>query len=430
MQTVANKKENQKIQRLVLENGITLISVENQAADVIAGRIFLKNAGGRWEIREKAGLSHLLATVITKGTEKLNALEIAEKVESIGAGLGASAAADYFLLSIKTVTADFGEMLKLAGEIMRSPSFPVSEIELEKRITQQNIRSQLEQPFNIAFNQLREAMYQNHPYGMSILGTETTVSGLTRADLFAYHQQYFRPDNLVISLAGRITPETALKMVEEVFGDWEIPTQPIAKKQIEELFPVACKRITPQETQQSIVMLGYLTPGVKTEEYAALKLLSTYLGNGLSSRLFVELREKRGLAYDVSAIYPTRLDYSQFVVYIGTAPENTATAFEGLSTEVKRLCNQQLTLQELQGAKNKILGQYALGKQTNAEIAQIYGWYETLGLGVEFDSKFQENVAEVTAEMAQKVAQEYLQIPYVSLVGPEAVVEGDFINLY
>lgn len=428
MQTVVTKKQSQKIERLVLENGITVILVENQAADVIAGRIFLKNAGARWEAREKAGLSHLLATVITKGTEKLSALEIAEQVESIGAGLGADAAADYFLISLKTISADFGEMLKLAGEIMRSPSFPAGEIELEKRITQQNIRSQLEQPFNIAFNQLREAMYQDHPYGMSILGTETTVSGLTRDDLLAYHQQHFRPDNLVISLAGRLTPEAGVKMVEEVFGDWKIPEISMEIKQNQALFPVSCRRITPQETQQSIVMLGYLAAAVKSEDYAGLKLLNTYLGNGLSSRLFVELREKRGLAYDVSAFYPTRLDHSQFVVYMGTAPENTAIAIEGLGAEVERLCNYELTPEEVQGAKNKLLGQYALGKQTNAEIAQIYGWYETLGLGVEFDTQFQEDVAEVTPEMAQKVAREYLQTPYVSLVGPAAVVDCDLVE--
>ena len=126
MQNLRSREQNQKINHLVLDNGITLISVENQAADVIAARIFLKNAGARWERREKAGLSHLLAAVITKGTEKFSSLEIAEQVESIGANLGADASADYFLMSIKTVSADFPQILKLTGEIMRSPTFPRS----------------------------------------------------------------------------------------------------------------------------------------------------------------------------------------------------------------------------------------------------------------------------------------------------------------
>ncbi|MBE9126993.1 insulinase family protein, partial [Coleofasciculus sp. LEGE 07081] len=186
--------------------------------------------------------------------------------------------------------------------------------------------------------------------------------------------------------------------------------------------PHPCQVVTPQETQQSIVMLGYLASAVKSEDYATLKLLNTYLGNGLSSRLFVELREKRGLAYDVSAFYPTRQSASTFAVYMGTAPENTAIAIAGLRGEVERLGTTTLTTQELQTAKNKLLGQYALGKQTNAQLSQIYGWYETLGLGIEFDNQFQQDVAAVTPDMAQAVANRYFSEPYVSLVGPAEVV--------
>jgi len=168
--------------------------------------------------------------------------------------------------------------------------------------------------------------------------------------------------------------------------------------------------------------LGYLAPAVKDADYAALKLLNTYLGNGLSSRLFVELREKRGLAYDVSSLYATRLDAAQFMVYMGTAPENTATAFEGLRAEVDRLANTQLDEEELQACKNKMLGQYALGKQTNSQIAQVVGWYETLGLGIKFDEEFQAEIAAVTASEAREAAQKFFIEPYVSLVGPEATI--------
>jgi predicted Zn-dependent peptidase len=182
------------------------------------------------------------------------------------------------------------------------------------------------------------------------------------------------------------------------------------------------RAITPQPTQQSIVMVGYLSPSVQQQDYAALKLLSTYLGNGLSSRLFVELREKRGLAYEVSAFYPTRIEPATFVVYIGTAPENTAIALAGLQKEVELLCDAQLSEADLQTAKNKLLGQYALGKQTNGQLAQIYGWYEILGLGIQFDTQFQQQVTEVTATEAQQAACRYLRIPYVSVVGPEEAV--------
>ena len=418
MQTITSTENNQKIYRSTLNNGITVIAVENNTADVISGKIFLKNAGGRWDNPKQAGLSHLVSSVVTKGTNNLSSVEIAEKIETIGASLGADAATDYFLVTIKTVASDFAEMLRLAGEIMTNPSFPDTEIELEKYLTQQSIRSQQESPFNIAFNQLRKAMYGDHPYGFSILGTEETVSELTRADLQAYHQKFFRPDNFIISLSGRLSPDMAINMVEEVFGHWQPPTDPFPSLILPSLQSQPSETITPQDTQQSIVMLGYLTTGVKSEDYPVLKLINTYLGNGLSSRLFVELREKRGLAYDVSAFYPTRLENSQFVVYMGTAPENKAIAREGLKTEVDRLCDTKLSEEELQTGKNKLLGQYALGKQTNGEIAQMLGWYETLGLGIEFDDHFPTLIAQVTTEDIQRVAQKYLTQPYISIVGP------------
>jgi predicted Zn-dependent peptidase len=408
---------NQLIRRFILDNGITVLVSENQAADLIAARIFLKNAGSKWESREKAGLSHLIASVITKGTETMSSVEIADRVESTGASLGADASTDYFLVSIKTVTADFAEMLKLAGEIIRHPTFPEAEVELEKYLTGQNIRSQQEQPFNIAFNQLREMLYRSHPYGLSVLGTEETVSNLTHLDLQNYHRTHFRPDNLVVSISGRITAEKAVSLIEEVFGDWQIPRGEIIAPPLPPLFSEPQRKIIPQNSQQAILMLGYLAAAVQHQDYPVLKLINTYLGNGLSSRLFVELREKRGLAYDVSAFYPTRLDDSHFVAYIGTAPENAEMALEGLRTEIDRLCHTQLSEAELQAAKNKLLGQYALGKQTNAEIAQIYGWYESLGLGIEFDHYFQEQVRQVTVTMVQNVAQSFFGEPYISGVG-------------
>jgi zinc protease len=412
------------IHRTVLDNGIVLLLTENPTADIIAARIFIR-AGSCYENREHAGLAHLLSAVLTKGCEGFSSLQIAEQVESIGAHLSTDTAADYFQVSLKTVTADFSDILTLAGKILRSPTFPEVEVELERRIALQDIRSQKEHPFSIAFDQLRQVMYQNHPYAMSALGNESTMSSITRADLVHFHQTYFRPDNLVISIAGRITQDDAVTVVKKIFGDWQAPADTsLPKQNLPNLTVEPQQIILPQQTQQSIVMLGYIGAAVTSPDYAALKLLSTYLGNGLSSRLFVELREKRGLAYEVSALYPTRLFPATFAVYMGTAPENTQIALSGLHTEVDLLYTKSLTEVDLQAAKNKILGQYALGKQTNGQLAQIYGWYEILGLGIEFDQEFQELITNVNADDAMTIASRYLQKPYVSLVGPEEAVKS------
>ncbi|GAB4338855.1 MAG: pitrilysin family protein [Leptolyngbyaceae cyanobacterium] len=419
---------NQFIHRTVLDNGIVLLVAENPTADIIAARMFIR-AGSRWDPPEQAGLSHLVSAVLSKGTEKLSSLEIAEQVESLGASLSTDATTDYFLISLKSVSADFPEMLELAADVLRSPSFPAAELELERRLTLQAIRSQQEQPFTIAFDQLRHMMYGEHPYALSGLGTEKTVAQLSQTDLQNYHRTHFRPDNLVISLSGRINPSAAIALVNQVLGDWQVPPTPLPTLATLAVQTTPLRQAVAQDTQQSIVMLGYLAPPVRdgasstVRDYSVLKLLNTYLGNGLSSRLFVELREKRGLAYEVSAFYTTRLDPAQFVAYMGTAPENTAIALEGLQTEIDRLRVTPLTGEELQAAKNKLLGQYALGKQTNAQIAQTFGWYETLGIGIDFDTLFQKQVAETTADAVQDVAQKYLTVPYVSLVGPAGAVD-------
>ncbi|NJP08832.1 MAG: insulinase family protein [Leptolyngbyaceae cyanobacterium RU_5_1] len=424
-------QQSQIIHRTVLSNGIVVLVAENPTADIVAARIFIR-AGNRWEHPHQAGLSHLVSAVLTKGTETLSSLEIAERVESVGASLSTDATTDYFLTSFKSVSADFEDMLKLTGELLRSPTFPEQELELERRLTLQAIRSQQEQPFTVAFDQLRHIMYGVHPYALSGLGTEVTVQQLGREDLQAYHRTHFRPDNIVISVSGRVQPDAAIALIEQVLGDWQAPDLPLPTLHLLPVTPTPLRKATAQDTQQSIIMLGYLAPPVVedqasagssqplplAEDYAVLKLLNTHLGNGLSSRLFVELREKRGLAYEVSAFYTTRLHTAQFVAYLGTAPENTAIALDGLQTEIDRLKHEPLTDEELQAAKNKILGQYALGKQTNAQIAQTYGWYETLGLGIEFDTHFQQQVASTTADLAQHVAQKYLTASYVSLVGP------------
>ncbi len=405
------------LHRVKLANGITVITIVNPSADIVSGRFFIP-AGSRWEEDERAGLAHLLTAVITKGTEQLSASEIADRVESIGAGLGADAATDYVQLSLKTVTADLPDLFKLAGEILRQPSFPDCQIELERKLTLQAIRSQTEQPFNNAYRQLRQSLYANHPYARSPLGTSDTVERITRQDLVDYHSVHVRPDRLIITLAGRIEPERAIELVTQVFGDWEIPTAEPPLLSPIDIHTTAQYLQEHQATQQAIVMLGYLAPAIHDADCIPLKLIANYLGSGMSSRLFVELREKRGLAYDVSAFYPTRLDTSHFAVYLGTNPTNTHIAVRGLRAEVDRLHIDRLSAAEVQTAKDKLLGQYALGKQTNGQLAQTYGWYELMGLDLDFDRQFSEIIQTITPRQIQAAAERYLIEPYISIVRP------------
>ena len=408
--------------RTQLPNGLTVIVTPNPVADIVSTHIFIK-AGQAEETPETAGLFTLLTDVLIKGTERKTSLQIAEAVESIGASFGSDVSPDYSIVSFKTVSADFDAVLALAAEVIRQPSFPQAEIDLEKRLILQGIRSVKEQPFSVAYNHFREILYVGHPYGLTNAQTEQCVSQFSRKDLQSAHAKFFRPDNVVISIAGRILPEQAVDLVSRTFADWQLPAIAPAKTAASSPTVAAQKIVTVQDTNQAFVIVGHAAGAVSDPDYATLKLISTYLGNGLSSRLFVELREKQGLAYDVSAFYPTRLQTSQFVTYIGTAPENVQVALAGLQKEIERLKTTPLTDEALQVSKNKILGQYALGKQTNSQIAQALGWYEVLGLGIEFDDDFQKAIAAVTIEAVQAAAQRCFVEQYVSILGPAAAVD-------
>ena len=408
---------------LRLANGLTIVITPNPMADIIAARLLLK-AGSSLEPPDKMGLVHLLSAVLTKGTQQRSSLAIAEAVEYVGAGLGTDSGTDSFALSLKSISSDFPALLQLAAELLQQPSFPEHEVELERSMVLQSIRAQQEYPFTIAFDQLRSHLYGSHPYGYPGLGTAETVQNLTRSDLQAFHATHFRPDRLIISIAGRVEVEQALDWVTETLGQWTAPAESPPVPPLAEIQSGAAKTLyTHQDTHQSAVALGYLTTNVHDRAYAPLKLISSYLGNGMSSRLFTELREKQGLAYEVSAFFSTRLHPALFVVYLGTAPHNLPVAIESLRREVDRLHEIPLTDSELQASKNKLLGQYALGKQTNAQLAQLFGWYELLGLGVGYDQTFTEQIQAVTIADIQTIAEAYLQNPCQSIVGSQAPEE-------
>lgn len=418
-------------QKFALANGLVVLITENPIADIVSARIFV-GAGNTREPLGQAGVAYLMAATLTKGTHRLSSAEIAEQVESVGASLGVERAPDYFLLSLKTVSEDFLDILSLAAELLQHPSFPTSEVELEKKLALQSIRSQQEQPFTLALKGLRQSLFPpGHPYIQTGPGDPDQIAQLQPADLHQYHQTYFRPDNMVISLSGNLKAFEAVQYCQQVFGDWPVPEQPLLPP--DGLQPVEAMAastgsssnisITTQPSQQSIVMLGHLAPSVQEPDYAALKLLYTYLCSGLSSRLFVELREKQGLAYEVSGFYPTRLGPSHFVVYLGTAADNTAIALAKLQAEIDRLSQQPLATEELETAKSKLLGQYVLGKQSNAQLAHLMGWYEALGLGIHYDQTFPKQIASLDVEAVYQAACQHLQQSHISLVGSDTAVQ-------
>ncbi len=400
-----------------LPNGITLIVTPSNTTDIVAGRIFIR-AGSYFDPIDRSGTSNLAATLLTKGTTELSAMEIASRIESVGAGVSAEANNDHIEVSFKSVTSDFADIFRLVGEIIRNPSFPAEQVALEKKLVVERIRSQAERPLTLAFQQLRESIYQSHPYARPLLGMTHSVMNIDRQALVDFHQTYFRPDSVTISIAGNVDLAAVEQLVDDVFIDWFLPASPAPTMQHHAMESPAQQKTLAKDTQQSIVMLGHLSVAATDPDYFALRAIDSYLGSGLSSRLFVELREKRGLAYEVASVFSTKLDRSIFAVYMGTANEKVAMAINGLQAELARLCVAQLSEEELADTKTKLLGKYALSKQTNGQLAYIYGWYESLGLGWDFDQTLSRSIDGLTTAQIEDVAIKYFDRPYhLSVVG-------------
>jgi len=411
-----------RLQRLRLANGITLLLGQNPTVEILAAHCFFRG-GSRAEQPHQAGLSHLLAAVLTKGTRQRSSQAIAAWVESLGASLSVDSSADHFEVGLRCVSEDFPELLQLLAEILRDPSFPEAEVERERDLMLQTIRAQQERPFNLALDQVRQALYGDHPYALPGLGRLQTVGSLTREDLLAYHATYCRPEGMVMAVIGPEPPETMAAQVEAALGGWVSPGPPAPDPDLPlPLLERPQLLKLSQPTQQTTILMGFRGSPAASADYPALKLLATYLGSGLSSRLFVELRERGGLAYEVSAFFATRRDPAPFVAYLGTAAENTPVALERLQAEIRRLHDTLLSGEEVEMAQRKLLGQYALSKQTNAQVAQLAGWYEILGLGMEFDQQYLQRVRQLTPAHLHQAAKTYLLNPAIALVGPEAAL--------
>ncbi len=402
---------------ITLTNGLRLVLIPTDT-EIVAVRAFWPGGSGQ-ETAATQGLAHLLSTVLTKGCGTLGSQAIASKIEMVGASLSADNQSDYFLGGISCLVRDLPALLHLFAEILREPTFPEQELELERRNTLQAIKSQQERPFTVAYNHLRQQLYgTTHPYSFPDYGTNETIQQLSQNDLATYHQRVCQPNHMVLCIACSLTEAQLLSLVEACFGAWVVNEPALLAPIADVQLPPTRHTIT-QTTQQATLLLGYPTVGLNDHDHIALKLLSTYLGSGLSSRLFIELREKKGLAYEVSAFYPAKLGKSHFVTYIGTAPENLEVAEAGLRQEAQRLTEIALTADELVIAKNKMLGQYALGKQSSAQLARVLGVYEFLGWGTAYDQQYPELIEALTAETIQTVAARYFSTePSMTLVGP------------
>jgi zinc protease len=394
-----------------------LILEKNKTADVVAVEIFIK--GGDF-LANKIGLCNVLSKSLIRGTKDFSAQEISAQIENSGIMLVPNSTPDYFHISLKSTKTDFDKAYGILKDVMNNASFIEAEVKKAKGDILDEIKIQQDNPQSVAMGKFKSAIYPNTPYGVSLEQLKKTVPTITRADIVNYYNNYFTPENMVISVSGNID----ICDVQAKFDDFinkqgkkvdqksfNTPFKPLDKAE---------KTVAKKKTQTTWVVMGQRVPSLNNEkDFATLKVINSVLSGGMSSRLFINLREKKGLAYEVGCIYPTLLNNSYFLLYIGTNPKNTELVQKEFQNEINSLLTKKLSEEELCLAKQRLVGYLALSQETNSQRANQRGRYEILNKDYDFSDKYEKLVESVSADDIIEVANKYFKQPFVtSIVEP------------
>jgi predicted Zn-dependent peptidase len=388
----AEKNGGKVLIKKVLDNKITIIYKGTKGAGIIAGNIFFK--GGSLEDPEgKKGLTNLTFKMLLKGTRNYDFVSLNKLFEDSGGYISTSVTEEYANIEFALRTKDFEEGLKRIQDLILNPLFPEEKLNQEKINVISQIKAKKEEGFSYAYDQLKKIIYKGTPYQYPVLGEIEDVETITVKDLKKRWNEITEGSRIVISIVGDMPFEKSEKLLKETFSkiknekDFKYPEYDLKIK------GETCKTLK-REGAQSTIIVAYNAPEAKDKDYFAMKVLNGIIGSGFSSRLFQELREKRGLAYAVASFFPTRINMGRFFGYIGTAPEKTEEALKGMR-EVIGNYKSGITDEELKTAKEKIIGHFLLDHQTRVKQAWYLGWFETIGLGYEMDENYTKNIETV-----------------------------------
>jgi predicted Zn-dependent peptidase len=387
-------------------DGVTVVSERVPTVRSVAVGIWVRSASVH-EPRQQMGVSHLLEHMVFKGTARRTARQIAVELEARGGSLDAYTSRDTTAYQARVLDADLPRALDVLTDLVRAPALRQQDLELERNVILEEINTVEDTPDDLVFDLTAEALWPEHPYGYSILGTRESVQTLSANDLRALHDRAYFPGNCVIAAAGNVEHATLLELVAgqgwfEARTDGQAPITPAIAPAMrgKEL------RHAKDSAQTHIVFSTDSVPFADRRKHAVM-VLSNVFGGGMSSRLFQRVREELGLAYTVYA-------YSNFFgkvgvqgVYVGTQPKTAAQAAETIRGEFSRLAREGLSAEELAQAKQQTQGQLML--MLESPTARMYRLAAAAVHGAPYRS-LDETLAEIdelTPAQAADVAAEF-----------------------
>jgi predicted Zn-dependent peptidase len=389
-----------------LGNGLTVIVRENPVAPVVAVSLLVR-MGTRWEQPATAGISNFVHAVMVKGTAKRSGSDLAEAVAGLGGKLSATGDIDYAEIRASALARFWRELLGFVAELALEPKLPAAEVDIERDWLLSRIQKRRDNAPSRAFDEFYAALYGSHPYALPVLGTPESLKRIDHAAIVAAYRAGYRPERMILAVSGQVSAPDVLAEARRLFGAMPRGGAPADTANPR---PLAGGRRVEVEmaAQQAQILVGGLAPSLDHPDHPAVKVLSTILGGGMAGRLFVELRDKRGLAYTATSYYDPVREPGALVLYLGTAPENAARAEEALLREVERIRQEPVTGEELTRAKGYLLGRYAMDRRTNERQAWYLAFYELEGQGRSYPERYRRAVEAVTAADVQRVARQYL----------------------
>jgi zinc protease len=403
--------------RTRLANGLTVIVRRSDVAPVVAVSLLIR-MGTRWETPQTAGLSNFVHAVMVKGTARRSGAQLAEAVAGLGGKLSASGEADYSEIRASALSRFWRELLGLTAELALEPKLAPEEVDRERDFLLSRVQRRRDNAPSRAFDEFYALLYGRHPYGLPPLGTPASLRNFDHAAVVARYRAFYRPERMVLAVSGQVPVDDVLAEAQRLFGG--MPSGDSAALDAPIPPPVAAARriVIEQSAQQTQILVGGLAPPLDHRDHAAVKVLSSVLGGGMAGRLFVELRDKRALAYTATAFYEPVKEPGVLVLYLGTTPETAAQAEQALLAEIARVKREPVPAEELARAKSYLLGRYAMDRRTSERLAWYLAFYDVEGVGAAYPERYRRAVEAVTAADVQRAATTYLATPVTLVLGP------------
>jgi predicted Zn-dependent peptidase len=398
-----------------LPNGLRVITQNMPSVRSVSIGMWV-DTGSRDEEPVEAGASHFLEHLLFKGSEKMTAHYISEAFDAVGARHNAFTSKEYTCYWARCRDADLELTVDILAEMLQRPAFRQSEIDSERHVVLEEINMNEDDPTDVAHELFMRAMWDGHPLAPPILGTKESITEMTRDTIAAYWSRRYSPHSTVVAAAGHLDHAELVSQISARMGDWE--GEPLERSWSDPA-KTSTVNLTSKDTEQAHLVVGALGPRRDDERRWPLTVIDHVLGGGMSSRLFREIREERGLAYAVHSFRMAFLEAGSVAVYVGTTPSQAPEVLKLVRSEFAKLVESGLTADELGRAKGHVKGALALAlEDTNSRMTRL-GRNEITGVEQLSVDEVVEKVEAVTAEDVLEVAADLYEGPFVlGAVGP------------